>query len=229
MYGCLCWIGIGICTRKHKGEASRAGHGKQPPMQCEEVSRKQTMYLCSHQRHAGSVHYKVLLENWLGWLPIAPSALCTHTHGTASREPHRRPTSQAKQVSKLMASMTYTHGLHMISRCRICLCSALPTLPALPPLPTHWLRLHYTDRLHREHVRAATTVHAHITPDLHHDIRADHDALCRRWKSTARPAHAHLTSRLSYCSPGRAVIGLTSSVSPSRRPGKRRASSTTTR
>jgi hypothetical protein len=101
-------------------------------------------------------------------------------------------------------------------------CSADPVYTLAPP-PL------YRSSLHREHVRAAITVHAHITPDLHRDIRADHDALCRRWKSTARPAHAHLTSRLSYCSPGRAVIGLASSVSPSRRPGKRRASSTTIR
>jgi hypothetical protein len=76
-------------------------------------------------------------------------------------------------------------------------------------------------------VRADTTVYAHTTPDLHDDNRADHDALCSRSKSTAHPAHAHLTSRPSYSSPGHVVIGLLPSVSPSRRPGKRRASTTT--
>jgi hypothetical protein len=185
------------------------------------------MYLYSHQRHAGLVYCKVLPEDWLSCLLIALSAfythIHTHTHGTASREPHRRPTSQAKQVSTPMVSVTCIRILHMSPRYRTCY--ALYVSPACT-LASHPL---YRSSLHREHVRAATTVHAYITPDLHHDIRADHDALCRRWKSTARPAHAHLTSRLSYCSPGRAVIGLTSSVSPSRRPGKRRASSTTIR
>jgi hypothetical protein len=169
---------------------------------------------------------KCLLEDWLGCLPIALSALSAlHAH-TRHSQPRASSTPSLTSKASLQAHGVcdlYPRSAHdFMQPNRFTLCSADPVYTLAPP-PL------YRSSLHREHVRAAITVHAHITPDLHHDIRADHDALCRRWKSTARPAHAHLTSRLSYCSPGRAVIGLTSSVSPSRRPGKRRASSTTIR